>query len=439
VTALSVAALCGALLTRSLDAVAQNATDDDDEDSQVASPPPPTRAPVFDDERLPDTPPPRPRIREATVASEDDTPPRREPADAQPFHRYQAPRNAGWVEPVWPIVGLVSGYYQTNFGYSHSLSRGLDLNASFGFGSYNHWSGRHTTGGASVGLTVFVTGREAMNGLFFAPKLAFSVLYDSRTSGDAVYFGPGLDIGYQFTYGGFFIAPVVGVEWDAVFPLTTSNPIAYATRINLAGFRIGWTFDGAVGSRGERQRALRLASHRDRGFDLARDHRPRTVAFWTTPVWMAIGPFFNRYNVDLGATVAIVDRLQLVIEGAWEWGALQNGVTFQQANYSRADVAIGTAIMLVRTGGLTGLFLQPKLYADVWIPGAVGGLAPAFGGGFGLDIGWAFQAGPLYIAPVIGFRLGGLAVAQPGVSERQQPTGFAPEFNAQVMRLGFAL
>jgi hypothetical protein len=408
-------------------ASAQNA-DDEDDDAVDSAPSTPVRRPAVADDERPDGQTRSPPRHDSDRASE----------SSQALHRYQEPHNAGWFEPVWPIIGIFSGYYQTNFGYSHSLSRGLDVNVSFGVGSYNHWPGRHGTGGASVGLTLFLTGREAMNGLFIAPKIAFSVLYDSRTNGDAVFFGPGLDIGYQFTWGGFFLAPVVGVEWDAGFPLAMNNPIFYASRINLAGFRMGWTFDGATGSPGERSRELRLASHRDRGLDFARDHRPRAVAFWTTPVWMAIGPFFNRYNVELGATVSLVDRLQLVIEGTWEWGSVRNGVTFQQADYSRGDVAIGTAIMLVRTGGLTGLFLEPKLYGNVWVPGSIGGLAPAFGAGFGLDIGWAFQAGPLYIAPVLGFRLGAVAIAQPGVISRQQPSGFWPEFNAQIVRMGFA-
>ena len=358
------------------------------------------------------------------------------PADQGPVRAYQSPRNAGWFEPVWPVVGAFTRYYNTNIGYSRSLSRGLDFNATVGVGFYDQYGTIRPTGGLSLGLTVFVTGHEPMNGLFFAPKIAFSSLLDNRFGGNSTYFGPGLDVGYQYTHGGFFIASVIGVEWNVGFNASTSP--FYATRINLAALRIGWTFDGASGSPGERRRTLRLASHEPRGFDLANDRRPRSVALWTVPVWMAIGPLFNRYNVGFGATVAVAERLQLVIEGSYEWGAISNNVTGRAANYGRVDAAVGAAIVLVPTGGLTGLFVQPKFYGSVWIPGAFGGLAPAVGAGFGLDIGYTFTAGPLYIAPVFGVRLGGIALSQPGVLAQQQPSGFYPELNFTVMRMGLA-
>ncbi|MEI8259312.1 MAG: hypothetical protein WCJ30_26895, partial [Deltaproteobacteria bacterium] len=215
-------------------------------------------------------------------------------------------------------------------------------------------------------------------------------------------------------------------------------PTSYASRLNLAGIRIGWTFDGARGSAGERERATRVYSHEQHGFDAARDRQTRSVAIWTWPAWMAIGPLFNRYNVGLGVTARIADRIQIVVEGTYEWGAMQNRVSFAQANYSRVDGAIGVAFMLWSGGGLSGLFLQPKLYGNVFVPGAVGGFVPAFAGGFGLDIGYAFQAGPLYIAPVFGVRLGATAVASPGALASQQPTGFTPDLNFTILRMGAA-
>ena len=395
------------------------------------------------------------RSASAAEDADDEEPPARAAASdrdptlppVRPFHVAQ---NAAWVEPIFPVVGLIPGvnYYNTNIGYSHSLTRGLDLNVQAGIGSIGQYTGSSTrfpTGGLSVGLTIFLTGSEPMNGLFIAPKIAFSAGYDGRLSVPTNYLGAGIDIGFQYAVGGFFIAPVLGVEMDAAFPGTASFPGAptnnpyYATRINLAGFRIGWTFDGQRGSIGEHTRAVRLYGHEAHGFDPARDHRPRSIAFWTWPAWMAIGPLFNRYNVGLGATVALADRIHVVVEGTYEWGAMRNTATFGQANYSRFDAAIGVALVLYPTGGgLGGLFLQPKLYGNALVPGSFGGFAPSFGGGVGLDIGWAFVFGPIYVAPVFGFRLGATAVSSPGVFNAQQPTGFTPDLNFTIMRMGLA-
>lgn len=352
---------------------------------------------------------------------------------------YRMPQNAAWVEPVFPIVGLFTRSLDTNIGYSRSLSRGLDLNLQAGIGIVDQYGSQYPTGGVSLGLTVFLTGSEPMNGLFVSPRVRFDAGLDTRRGGPADFLGAGIDVGYQYAVGGFFFAPVFGLGWDAVFPVgafSSANPPYYATRLDLAGFRIGWTFDGARGSSGERGRGIRVYSHEAHGFDIARDHRPRTIAVWTWPAWMAIGPLFNRYNVGLGVTARVDERVQFVVEGTYEWGAMPNSVTFRQANYERIDGAIGVAFMLWSGGGLTGVFLEPELYGNLFLPGAVGGFVPAFAGGFGLDLGYAFQAGPIYIAPVVGVRLGATAVASPGALSSQQPTGFTPDVNFTILRMG---
>ncbi len=399
---------------------------------------------VLDDERPPGTPRSQRAVTRPDPDDDEDAPSRTAPRNAdapaaEVIRPFQPPRNAAWIEPVFPIIGLFSATFITNVGISHSLSRGLDLVVQGGGGAQSQYGSSYAMGGLSIGLTVFLTGTEPMNGLFLSPKVSFNAAYDPRNGRPTDYFGAGIDLGFQYAVGGFYFAPVLGVGWDVGLPQggtgTTNTPF-YATRLNLAGFRIGWTFDGARGSEGERARALRMYAHESHGLDAASDRRPRSVAVWTWPLWMAIGPLFNRYNVGLGVTARVEDRIQIVVEGSYEWGALTNGVTNLQANYSRVDGAVGVAFMLYSSGGLGGLFLEPKIYGNLFVPGVVGGFVPAFAGGFGLDIGYAFTAGPFYIAPVFGVRLGATAVASPGTLNRQQPSGFTPDVNFTLLRMG---
>ncbi|MEI8259550.1 MAG: hypothetical protein WCJ30_28115, partial [Deltaproteobacteria bacterium] len=141
---------------------------------------------------------------------DDDPPPGAAPREVtRPFH---APQNAMWVEPVYTIAGAFTGSVVTGVGFSHSLSRGLDLVVQGGAGSMNQYGTRYAVGGLSLGLTLFLTGTEPMNGLFVSPKVSFSAGIG------ADYLGAGVDIGYQYAVGGFFFAPVIGIGWDAVFP-----------------------------------------------------------------------------------------------------------------------------------------------------------------------------------------------------------------------------
>lgn len=348
-------------------------------------------------------------------------------------------RHAIWTQPVLPVFGLLANWYNLNVGYSHSLSRGMDLVLEGGIGYLDRSSSSGSgvvTAGASAGLALLLTGSRPLNGLYVLPKLQFGhipLASISSTSGSSAFtIGLGLDLGYQLTFGNFYLSPLLGLGYNfLVLTSGTADRVAFAPGFNLALVRIGYAWGASDTSNENRHRP---------GLDWARDRRPRHVAVWILPAWLAIGPLLGRYNFGGGINVPLTDRVSAVIELGTEWGSENNvNMSFGRTNYTSFQSALGIAFALTGTNGLNGLFLQPKLQVATFYPAnSTGGLSPALTFSAGADIGYHITVGPVYFAPVIGIGVECTALASPDANPTQR-NGVRSFPNFTLLRMGIAL
>ncbi len=167
--------------------------------------------------------------------------------------------------------------------------------------------------------------------------------------------------------------------------------------------------------------AAPVAAVADRGFDPARDARNSRVAVWLQPFWMAgLGPLLGRYNVTGGVSIALRRNIDLVIEGAYEFGRYCSGVLSgggfgnychgRDRGYVLASVSVGVAFQLTGRRNFDGWFVQPKLVLAGYGGNPLNAVSPSYDVGASMaaavDFGYQLSRGPFYIALVAGIGAG---------------------------------
>jgi hypothetical protein len=156
-----------------------------------------------------------------------------------------APASAVWTQPTGFAMGLALGdilYVPLGANLSLSDATSLGIEATFVTGFMrDRYDEREVEGGirfyrlvAAVGPVFSLSGR-ALSGFFVQPKLLTVASYEPdygydmtrHQGGASVELQLGLDVGWQFTAGSWYFAPVLGASAGYCFNCTEDGPGAY--------------------------------------------------------------------------------------------------------------------------------------------------------------------------------------------------------------------
>ena len=367
---------------------------------------------------------------------------------------YRPARVALWTAPAPMLFGLFAQLYSVTIGANISLARGLDLVVRGGLGIYqprNAPAPYFAVGGGSVGLSIFLTGTERMNGVFVTPRVGLSYGYDGSSQLTAPIVLWGLEAGYQIARDGVFVALLLGVSNgfrfnDLSIPTNAGRQsLEYQSVFDIEILRLGFTL-GDAGRRNDRQAALPGLRTADQGWDPVRDRAGRAGALWLNPLSMLMGPVVGAYySVSGGAMLAMNRWMAAVVEGSYSRSRFPGppGSAGPPAvgNHADFDLGLGVAFFFSSRRPLNGGFVQPIIHGRYTTGSPQGSVNDAFAFGIGADVGYSITVGPVYIAPVIGF---GYDFVEPmarggaAVSTIAQERGVVPQLHLAIVRLGWA-
>jgi len=188
----------------------------------------------------------------------------------------------------------------------------------------------------------------------------------------------------------------------------------------------------------------------DGGLEAESSATSRHAAVWVEPLGTALLTIDGMFYLPLGASVPLSDRADLVVELS---GLGHKGTQCQEescTDYWGGYVAVGATF---HTGSqrLSGFFFQPKLIFALFDESASPGPAAPMEHfpthreyNVGLDIGYQWVLGPVYIAPVVGLWVGYGQNVQSVLfldhlwhyPTAQRPSGFIGGMNVNLLRIG---
>lgn len=178
-----------------------------------------------------------------------------EPAPASP----PAPRWTLWTQPVGTVVsGLVGGPVYIPVGATVPLTEttGLAMELTFVYGSMR--AAEDTSDALATGRfwrvlaaagPVFSLRGEALSGPFLQPKVLaiasgepdYAFNETRHLGGRSLELQLGLDVGWQFTTGGWYFAPVLGVSAGRCFNCAVDSDSAWEPSHVLEPRRYGYS------------------------------------------------------------------------------------------------------------------------------------------------------------------------------------------------------
>lgn len=143
----------------------------------------------------------------------------------------------------------------------------------------------------------------------------------------------------------------------------------------------------------------------------------RRYAVWLQPVGTAAFGLATNVRflyLPIGANLPLTEKVGLGLELTYVSGPMSPDGTFFNDSTGTFWRVLASAGPVLSPGGkhLAGFFLQPKLLANVAHETDYASSSTPHQGGtsvalqVGLDIGWHYTVGPLYLAPVLGASFG---------------------------------